>query len=276
MRFHHTCILTGDRELAAKCERFYLNNFGMGVAFSSVTETSDYSFYSDNLNPKVCPFEIIGKSFDEREEDFLRRYGPGLDHISFIVEDLNTVYETMSGNGVIFHVPPYQYEDYLIAWCRDPCGVEVELLQAQIEFPEATYEGMAPKALYHHVGILCGSRNLASATEEFYRRHIGLKGAHKKNSGNSPEGIYLKDTPLSAGKRIQITEGARHEHERVFLENKGPGIAQHGFGVENVDEYAGFLLEKGVTLESEIIETGNTRMFFLRDPAGVCVQVLEL
>ena len=49
MKFHHTCNLTGNRELAAACERFYVNNFGMGVAFADVTETADYSFYADKV-----------------------------------------------------------------------------------------------------------------------------------------------------------------------------------------------------------------------------------
>lgn len=113
MIFHHSGILTGHRELAAECERFYLDSFGMGIAYAGVTENSDYSFYADNLNPAICLFEIIGKSFDEREANFLSKYGPGLDHICFIVEDLGAVFENMSADGVKFHVTPYQYENFM-------------------------------------------------------------------------------------------------------------------------------------------------------------------
>ena len=64
MNFHHTCILTGKRELAALCERFYLENFGMGITFASIDADSDYSFYTDNTQSECSPFEIIGRAFD--------------------------------------------------------------------------------------------------------------------------------------------------------------------------------------------------------------------
>jgi catechol 2,3-dioxygenase-like lactoylglutathione lyase family enzyme len=276
MKFHHTCILTGNRELAAACERFYVDNFGMGVAFADVTDTADYSFYADNVNATICPFEIIGQSFDEREEGFLARCGPGLDHLCFLLEDIDVVVESMSSNGVKFHVPPYRYENYLIAWCRDPSGVEVELLQADIEFPEPRYEGTAPKALYHHIAILAGSRELALATEDFYRKHIGLKEAFPGHSAATLGSIYLGDAYGAPLAWIEIIATARHDNERVFLEKKGSGIEHHCFAVEDAEDYFRFLEDKGVALDSEISELGRMKTFYLRDPAGVCIQVLQM
>ena len=277
MKFHHTCILTGNRDLAAACERFYVNNFGMGVAFADVTDTADYSFYADNVNAAICPFEIIGRSFDEREEGFLARHGPGLDHICFMVDDIDVVVETMSSNGVKFHVPPYQYENYLIAWCRDPSGVEVELLQADIEFPEPEYESFAPKALYHHIAILTGSHGLARATEDFYCNHLGLKQVLFGDPSEIANGTYLEDASDGSHPRIEIIGTARNNIERSFFEKNGPGIQHHCFVVEDTNNYAMFLKDKGVALASEVVEVGSAKnMFYLSDPAGVCVQVLQM
>ena len=276
MKFHHTCILTGNRKLAAACERFYVDNFGMGVAFADVTDTADYSFYADNVNATIYPFEIIGQSFDEREESFLTRYGPGLDHICFKVDDIDAAVETMSSHGVKFQVPPYRYENYLIAWCRDPSGVEVELLQADIEFPEAEYESTAPKALYHHIAILSGSRELALATEDFYRKHIGLKEVFPGQSTTTQDTIYLGDSSGEPLAWLEIIATARQENEHLFLEKKGPGIEHHCFEVEDAEHYFRFLENKSVALDAEISEIGKTKTFYLRDPADVCVQVLQV
>jgi catechol 2,3-dioxygenase-like lactoylglutathione lyase family enzyme len=276
MIFHQTCILTGSTKLAAECERFYIDNFGMGIAYASVTENSDYSFYADNLNLAICPFEIIGKSFDEREAKFLRKYGPGLDHICFMVEDLQAVFEKMSVGGVKFHVPPYQYESFMIAWCRDPCGVEVELLQADAEFPQARYESTKPKAHYNHIAIVAGSRELARATEVFYRKHIGLKEVLSDHPSEAMDRTYLKDVSGGPHPWIEIIGTARYNNEHAFLENKGPGLEHHCFVVEDTDNYFRFLKDKGVALASEVVEIGSAKMFYLDDPAGVSVQVLQM
>lgn len=276
MLFHHTCILTGRRELSAECERFYLDNFGMGIAYASVTENSDYSFYADNLNPSFCPFEIIGRIFDEREENFIKQYGPGLDHICFIVEDIHTVFKNMSDKGVKFHVPPYQYENFMIAWCRDPSGVEVELLQADIDFPQARYENSAPKAHYHHIAIVAGSPELARATEIFYRKHIGLQNVMSGEPAEDTERIYLKDASDGPHPWIEIIGATRYDNERAFFEKSGSGLEHHCFAVEDADLYFKLLEDKGVTLDSKVVESGSSRMFYLRDPVGVCVQVLQI
>lgn len=275
MRFHHTCILTGSRELASSCEQFYLENFGMGIAFSDVTETSDYSFYADSVNPAICPLEIIGTSFDEREKNFLRQHGPGLDHICFMVEDLQAVFKTMSGNGVKFHVPPYQYENYLIAWCSDPTGVQVELLQADIKFPQIKYESITPGALYHHIAILSGSYELVQATENFYRAHIGLQKVTNSELCRITDGIFLKDSSTEPCTWIEFIGPAHYDNEYAFLEKNGPGMEHHCFVVEDVDHYYRFLINKGVTLSSDLIEISGAGMFCLHDPAGVCVWVLQ-
>jgi catechol 2,3-dioxygenase-like lactoylglutathione lyase family enzyme len=275
MEFHHTCILTGNRKLAAACERFYIDNFGMGVTFADVSETADYSFYADNVNPAVSPFEIIGKSFDEREKRFLTRCGPGLDHICFMVEDIEAVVETMSGNGVEFNVPPYRYENYLIAWCRDPSGVDVELLEADIDFPEATYQSTTPKAIFHHIAVLAGNPELARVTENFYRQHIGLEPV-SGNTGRTTNGIYLEDSSVIQHPWIEITGIPVFQSENTFYMQKGSGIGHLCFGVANAEHYFDFLKEKRVVLASDIIAASATKMFYLYDPAGTCVQVLEM
>jgi catechol 2,3-dioxygenase-like lactoylglutathione lyase family enzyme len=276
MNFHHTCILTGQRELAAKCERFYLENFGMGIAYASINTESDYSFYADNTNADFCPFEIIGRAFDEREHDFLKRRGPGLDHICFQVQDIQAAFENMRDNGIKFHVPPYRYEDFLLAWCRDPCGVEIELLQADIDFATATYTQTVPRARYHHIGILAGNNVIAEQTKAFYCNFFGLQEKADSILSSSRGSAYLQNASNQSRPWIEIVGEAGSSHEREFLGKKGTGIQHHCFAVTDADEYAGFLQKKGLAPKIEVVGVDDTKTFFLQDPADVCVQIIEM
>ncbi len=68
---------------------------------------------------------------------------------------------------------------------------------------------------------------------------------------------------------------ARCNNERTFLEKNGPGLQHHCFVVEDTDNDSMFLKDKGVALASDVVEIGSTKMFNLRDPAGISVQVLQ-
>ncbi len=274
--FHHTCILAGSRELATTCENFYRDNFGMGLTFSGVTESSDFLFYADNVNPALSPFEIIGKTIEEREDTFLAKYGPGLDHICFMVDDLRKVYEDLSADGVQFHVPPYEFQGSVIAWCKDPSGVEVELMQTNVYIPVVEVESQAPKAQYNHVSILAGTRELAQMTEDFYAKHFGMKEVLRGGPSKEMDWVYLEDASGKNPLWIEIVGSALYDSERAFIEKNGPGMEHHCFVVEDAGHYCQWLKDKGVTLESDLIDFSGARMFYLRDPANVLIQVLQM
>ena len=48
------------------------------------------------------------------------------------------------------------------------------------------------------------------------------------------------------------------------------------FVVESADEYFEWLKGRDVELESDLIDYIGARMFYLRDPVGVLVQVIQM
>ena len=273
--FHHVCMLTGKRDVAAVCERFYRDNFGMGMAYDAVTESTDYVFLADNVNPRLSPFEIIGDIVEERETEFLEKHGPGLDHICFQVDDLQAVYESLVAAGVEFHIPPYDAYGSLIAWCKDPAGVEVELLQTDIDMGEAKIEGAGSKAHYNHVCILAGNRELAQRVEDFYKQHFGMKEILRGGPSKEMDWVYLQDasdTPLL----LEIVGAAIFDNEKEFIEKHGPGMEHHCYVVDDADEFYRRLKRNGLEPETEVMDFSGARMFFLRDPVGIRIQVLQM
>jgi catechol 2,3-dioxygenase-like lactoylglutathione lyase family enzyme len=56
--------------------------------------------------------------------------GVGVAHPAFVVEDLDALYERMSADGVHFNAPPQELGwDTKMAYCRDPDGLFVELIE---------------------------------------------------------------------------------------------------------------------------------------------------
>lgn len=53
-------------------------------------------------------------------------------------------------------------------------------------------------------------------------------------------------------------------------------MEHHCFVVEDAKSYYKWLKDKGVTIQSELIEFAGAKMFYLRDPAEVLIQVLQM
>lgn len=274
--FHHVCLLTGTRDLADSCEQFYRSNFGMGLAYSGISETNDYIFLADNVNTGMPSFEIIGKTAEEREDAYLEKHGPGLDHICFVVDDIQHYYTKLTSDGVVFHTPPYEFQGSWIAWCKDPAGVEVELLEINVEIPEAVVDGKVPKAQYNHVSILAGSRDLAQATEDFYRNHFGMTELLRGGPSEDMDWVYLQDASGKNPLWLEIIGSAIYDNEKAFIAKHGPGMEHHCFVVDDAEEFYTWLKEQGVKAETEIIEFVGAKMFYVLDPVGVLIQVLQM
>lgn len=275
MTFHHVSLITGSRELAETCERFYKENFGMLLAYSVVSETNDFIFLADNVNPAGMPFEIIGKTAEEREEAFLKKHGPGLDHLCFTVDDVRKAYKDLAVAGVPFHISPYEFRGSFIAWCKDPAGVEIELLQIIADIPEPEVESQIPKAQYNHVSIAVEGRQLAQKTEDFYREHFGMKEILRGGPSEDMDWVYLADANGANPLWLEIVR-AIYENEKTFIAKHGSGLEHHCFVVEDAKSYYKWLKDKGVTIQSELIEFAGAKMFYLRDPAEVLIQVLQM
>ena len=55
----------------------------------------------------------------------------GITHIAFMVEDLNSAYELLKGEGILFNSPPqFSPDGYAkVAFCRAPEGTLIELVE---------------------------------------------------------------------------------------------------------------------------------------------------
>ncbi len=278
--FHHASILSGSERILRECEAYYTHRFGMQVVKPAGESPEDeYSFLADNAGSGGAPLEIIGEPWEKREHEFVQRHGPGIDHIAFVAEDTDLAVRDLEAEGVEFHIPPYDLFDTRIAWCRDPSGVDVEIMQAtevHLGFSEDP-EGTVQAAQFNHAGILTGSRNLAGMTEEFYRKHFGMRVIHRGDpSDPAQDWVYLEDASGENPFWLEVVGPALWEDEKRFLERHGPGLDHICFAVGDVEAHYRWLAAGKVQLGSEIIDYDGSRMFYLRGPAGTSIQVLQM
>jgi glyoxylase I family protein len=127
---NHISILCND---LAEMERFYISHFGMKNVFDYqrlFILVADPVFVADETREAVT-LEIMGPEWEgEREQTFLAEHGPGLDHICFVVDDVDIAYEDLTAKGVEFHIPPEDSGTNRLAFFKDPNGVDVELMMS--------------------------------------------------------------------------------------------------------------------------------------------------
>jgi hypothetical protein len=79
--------------------------------------------FLDNGSAGVELFQPRATIDDKREPG-----APGFRHVCFESDDVQADYERLR-DSVEFTREPFRHEDVLVAFCLDPDGVEVELLQ---------------------------------------------------------------------------------------------------------------------------------------------------
>ena len=80
-------------------------------------------------NREAVTLEIMGPEAKwEREQTFLAEHGPGLDHLCFVVEDVDVAYQDLVARGVGFDYPPEDAGTNRLAFFQDPNGVDIELM----------------------------------------------------------------------------------------------------------------------------------------------------
>lgn len=96
----------------------------------------------------------------------------GVDHIGFMTDDLDGDHARLVSRGFTFSVPPKVAGSGQgrLAFCSDPNGVRVELLQRSEEFRVAPISG-AVRALAH---VSLAAPNLEDAVT-FYRDDLGMQ-----------------------------------------------------------------------------------------------------
>jgi catechol 2,3-dioxygenase-like lactoylglutathione lyase family enzyme len=277
--FHHVSLLTGDKGLAKTCEYFYTEMLGLQIV-KPAGETSEegFSFLSDRESRDQTPFEIMGDVFEERERLFIEMHGPRLDHICFAVDDMDQACESLTSAGVAFHILPYKLQDYRLAWCKDPIGTEIELIQLPDDFHDINldFESQGINAKLSHVGILVGDDELARITEKFYTEKFGMrKIMHSFPHHEEMTRVYLEDSSSSNPFWLEVAGDVIFDEEKAFLEKYGPGIDHLCLFVEDVNAACDWLKENEVKIEIEPLDSDAQRMFFVRDPVGVTIQLIE-
>jgi catechol 2,3-dioxygenase-like lactoylglutathione lyase family enzyme len=278
--FHHVSLLTGQRELARECEKFYCEILGLEVVVpAGESAMEDYSFLSDSTSLDRAPLEIIGEVYEEREREFLEAHGPGLDHICFTTDDLDRAYESLSAAGVHFHIPPYSFQQSRLAWCKDPIGTEVEIAQhlyeGKPELGEVEKQGV--NARLSHVGILIDGAELARETENFYADHFGMREIMRGDPNQEGMNwVYLEDPSATNPFWLEVVGDVFFDEEKAFLEKHGPSMDHLCMFVDDANAAYGWLKEQGLKIEIEPLDYGTLRMFYVRDPAGVMIQLIQM
>ena len=277
--FHHVSLLTGTKELRSACESFYCEMLGLKIDIpAGKSSEDDYSFLSDSSG-QIAPFEIIGAVYEERERDFLDVHGPGLDHICFVTDDLVRAYESLSAAGVQFHVPPYKFHDSRLAWCKDPIGTEVEIAQfhpdLKSELGETKTGGI--NARLSHVGILIKGSEKARETERFYSENFGMREIMRGDPNQEGMNwVYLEDFTGTNPFWLEVVGDVFFEQEKSFLEKHGFGMDHLCLFVDDANAASEYLRDQGVKIEIEPLDYDVVRMFYVRDPAGVMIQLIQM
>jgi catechol 2,3-dioxygenase-like lactoylglutathione lyase family enzyme len=278
--FHHVSLLTGQRELARQCEKYYCDMLGLRVVKpASESAMEDFAFLTDQSLVGRAPLEIIGDIYEERERVFLEKHGPGLDHICFTTDDLDLAYESLSAAGVDFHIPPYTFQNVRLAWCRDPIGTEVEISQ-YVHKVAPKLEGPQPHPVngrISHVGILIDGAELARETEKFYTDHFGVREIMRGDPNQEGMNwVYLEDASGSNPFWLEVVGDVFFDEEKAFLEKHGPSMDHLCFLIDDSQAAYSWLKEQEVKIEIEPLDYGNLRMFYVRDPAGVMIQLIQM
>jgi catechol 2,3-dioxygenase-like lactoylglutathione lyase family enzyme len=127
---HHVSIVSDE---LASHESFYHRVLGLKTVFDLKREgivfLADPTSIARQGREAPCVEIIAPPGLWERERDFLEQHGPGIDHISFFVPDVDAAYEELRAKGALFHVDPVDFEGTRLAFFKDPNGLDIEIEQ---------------------------------------------------------------------------------------------------------------------------------------------------
>jgi catechol 2,3-dioxygenase-like lactoylglutathione lyase family enzyme len=145
----------------------------------------------------------------------------------------------------------------------------------EMDIPTPTVETEVPSAQYNHVSIVTSSREQAQATEDFYREKLGMTELLRGGPSEEMDWVYLQDTSGTNPLWLEIIT-AIFDEELSFIDKHGPGLEHHCFVVDDAVKFYARLRGRDVVLDSDVIDFVGAKMFYLRDPAGTRIQVLQM
>jgi len=141
MRFRHVGITVSDLE---KMLFFYRDLLGYKIHKQALEEGRFIDSISNLDNVRVTTVKMIPENNDMMSMIELLNYhshktnlsklqinNGGITHFALTVEDVNSVYNKLLQNGIIFNCPPKLSEDggAIVTFCRDPENNLIELVQ---------------------------------------------------------------------------------------------------------------------------------------------------
>jgi len=125
---HHVSIVTDDM---LSLEQFYQEVLGLQTILDLKKKGIVFMADPASISAKgrdTPSIEIIAPpGFWEREREFLERCGSGIDHLSFLVLDVDSAYEELRGKGALFHVTPNDFGSTRLAFFKDSDGLDIEI-----------------------------------------------------------------------------------------------------------------------------------------------------
>ena len=89
-------------------------------------------FLADEFSIAACGrdaacIELMEPSGWDHIDNFLEKYGPGIDHICFIVPDVDAAHAEISAKGIEFTDPPVDFAGSRVAFFNDPDTQPIEI-----------------------------------------------------------------------------------------------------------------------------------------------------
>ncbi len=127
MKFHHVCIFGSDYK---KSMDFYVNKLGLQVFRESYSRKKDAKKIELYCNGEYI-IELFVKE-DLAEQDGCRKcsFRPGLEHLSFLTENVQKKLQMLKGQGVsVTEVREDAATGKPYGFCYDPDGTKIEFYE---------------------------------------------------------------------------------------------------------------------------------------------------
>jgi catechol 2,3-dioxygenase-like lactoylglutathione lyase family enzyme len=136
-----------------------------------------------------------------------------------------------------------------------------------------------------HFDILTGNTQLSDQVEEFYTKTLGLEVKRKNVVPGKADRRFIGNKGEDNGFMMEIVGDLSEEGEptyfqgnaaRKILDAHGPCIDHVALEVDDIDAACEALKQAGIKLDAEPYEfAGFIRMAWLRDPAGIPVELIQ-
>lgn len=129
---HHFDIFSDNWQ---RTQAFYTKHFGLTSIFEYIYESGGAFIYlTDSYfdpDTRQAMLEVIGPPYQEpREFVFSDKHGTGMDHIGYVVPNVQQAYETALKRGSPDMRQPYQEYGTEMCWIQDADGNDLELMLA--------------------------------------------------------------------------------------------------------------------------------------------------